>query len=150
MTAPRHQLMVSGVSGKLLNDLPTPALGCVTPKPRIWVCRNQDHPWNYRYCRLSFCFQFPPYGQGRAVIIGGMGCSHQVSFGPADSAFTPINVRMARDPGAFGARIGSCELHGGCCCEVLARFVISRHGTGTDVIYPAMQGEITLDRKSVV
>ena len=64
MTAPRHQLMVSGVSGKLLNDLPTPALGCVTPKPRIWVCRNQDHPWNYRYCRISFHFRFPP-GEGR-------------------------------------------------------------------------------------
>jgi hypothetical protein len=67
---------------------------------------------------------------------------------PADSAFTPINVRMARDPGAFGARLGSCELRGGCCCEVLARFVISRHGTGTDVIYPAMQGEITLFQSS--
>src|ERR1019366_1448777 len=80
------------------------------------------------------------------LVVGA--CSRQVSFGPADSAFTPINVRMARDPGAFGARLGSCELHGGCCCEVLARFVISRHGTGTDVIYPAMQGEITLFQSS--
>jgi hypothetical protein len=39
---------------------------------------------------------------------------------------------------------GPFELHRGCCSELLARFVISRNGAGTDVIHPTMQSEITL------
>ena len=49
----------------------------------------------YRYCRLSFCFQFPPYGQGRAAIIGGMGCYRQKSgFGEVLNHHFPENFAL--------------------------------------------------------
>jgi hypothetical protein len=31
------------------------------------VCPNRDHPWNYRYCRISFHFRFPPARAGRVA-----------------------------------------------------------------------------------
>ena len=56
-------------------------------------------------------------------------------FKKKQAAIVPLSV---------GARLGPFELNAGRCSELLARFVINRNGTGTDVIYPTMQGEITL------
>src|ERR1035438_840733 len=79
-------------------------------------CRSWDRPSHFVVCLAS------PAEVGQALPPANRG----------------LGSRVGR------RKLGSCELHGGCCCEVLARFVISRHGTGSDVIYPAMQGEITL------
>jgi hypothetical protein len=37
------------------------------------VCRNRDHPWNYRYCRISFRFRpTTPVVHQAVAIIGGL------------------------------------------------------------------------------
>src|ERR1035437_1241562 len=55
--------------------------GRKTRKPRIWVCRNRDQPWNYRYCRISLQPSARDRGLriGHAAIIGGKGISRQNS-----------------------------------------------------------------------
>ncbi len=46
------------------------------------------------------------------------------------------------------ATLSPPELQGGCCLERPACFVVSRHGAGTDVIDPAMEGKIAFFQPS--
>jgi len=55
---------------------------------------------------------------------------------PTQTAISTVfqKKQAAIVPLSVGARLGPFELNGGRCSELLARFVINRNGTGTDVI----------------
>src|ERR1035441_581226 len=86
------------------------SLGRITRKPRIWVCRNRDHPWNYRYGRISLRLQLPSADavvRRRDAIIGGKGCYRQLSAKPSNPSglqedYRPYDRRVRAFPASAG------------------------------------------------